>query len=129
MIKNNINIFKYIIVADAGIVVLQKNDIFKTVYPNKMFDYMSCKKPVLMGVDGIARELIEKSNSGYYFEPSNAVDLAKKSKKISFDNDLCLKMGENGFHYIRKYFDREKLSREYIDLINKKMTIKNDSVI
>src|SRR5699024_10947856 len=34
--------------SDICTAVLQKNDTFKTVYPNKVFDYMSCAKPILL---------------------------------------------------------------------------------
>src|SRR5699024_8857552 len=45
--------------SDICTAVLQDIDTFKTVYPNKVFDYMSCKKPIIIGIDGIARELVE----------------------------------------------------------------------
>ena len=55
-------VFKYIMSSDAGISVLKKVDTFKTIYSNKTFDYMSCKIPVLMVIDGISTDLIQAQN-------------------------------------------------------------------
>ena len=33
-------------------------ETFKTIYSNKNFDYMSCKKPILLVIDGVSRELV-----------------------------------------------------------------------
>src|SRR6185503_13608379 len=45
--------------ADVCCAVLRKADVFKTVYPNKVFDYMSAARPVIVAIDGQARELVE----------------------------------------------------------------------
>ena len=39
-------IIKYILASDIGTSVLKKTDTFKTIYSNKTFDYMGCKKPI-----------------------------------------------------------------------------------
>lgn len=64
-------IFEYILMADVGVAVLKKAAIFKTVYSNKTFDYFSCKKPVLMAIDGISRDLVEQAEAGMFAEPEN----------------------------------------------------------
>ncbi len=57
-------VFKYILASEMGASVLKKVDTFKTVYSNKTFDYMSCKKPILMAIDGVSRELVEDAQCG-----------------------------------------------------------------
>ena len=41
-------VFEYILASDMGASVLKDVETFKTVYSNKTFDYMSCKKPILL---------------------------------------------------------------------------------
>ena len=41
--------------SDACLVLLKKTDVFKTVIPTKMLEFMSCSRPVILGVDGQAR--------------------------------------------------------------------------
>ncbi len=51
----------YINAMNVCTAVLMRNDTFKTVYPNKVFDYMSCSRPILIGIDGVARDLVEEA--------------------------------------------------------------------
>jgi glycosyltransferase involved in cell wall biosynthesis len=46
----------YICAADACLVLLKKTDVFKTVIPTKMLEFMSCGLPVILAVDGQARK-------------------------------------------------------------------------
>lgn len=108
---------KYILASDIGISVLKKIEIFKTVYSNKTFDYMACKKPILMAIDGISKELIEISGAGTFVTPEDPIDFANKVKYYLQNKELITSQGENGYHYAKKHFDREKLSRSYLQLI------------
>jgi len=106
-------IFKYILASDVGASVLKKVDTFKTVYSNKTFDYMSCKKPILMAIDGVSRELVEEADAGLYVEPENPNDF--KDKLIFYlDNPQELKRhGENGYIFAKNNFDRTVLAEKY----------------
>ena len=76
---------------------------------------MSCKKPVIMAIDGISRELVEKADCGIYVEPDNTEDLANKIEAYSKNRSIVKKQGENGYAYVKKYFDRKILAMEYIE--------------
>ncbi len=116
-------VFKYILASDMGTSVLKKVDTFKTIYSNKTFDYMSCKKPTLLLIDGVSRELVETANCGVYAEPENIEDIVIKVKWcIENKNDLQ-KMGNNGYHYAKKHFDRKKLADRYLELIDNKVSL------
>lgn len=110
-------VFRYILASDMGTSVLKKVDTFKTVYSNKTFDYFSCKKPVLMAIDGVSRELVEAADAGTFVEPENPADFAQKIRFYLENPDAVKSQGENGYHYAREHFDREKLALQYLDLI------------
>lgn len=112
-------VFEYIIASDVGTSVLKKVDTFKTVYSNKTFDYMACKVPVLMAIDGVSRELVETAQCGFYVEPQNQIDFSEKIKRYLGDTALVKKHGENGYRYAKKYFDREILALKYIEELKK----------
>jgi len=107
-------VLKYIIASDMGTSVLKKADTFKTVYSNKTFDYMSCKKPILMAIDGVSRELIEKADAGVFVEPENPEDFAKKIRIYLKNPELVKSQGENGYRYAKQYFDRTVLAKQYL---------------
>ncbi len=97
-------VFRYILASDMGTSVLKKVDTFKTVYSNKTFDYFSCKKPVLMAIDGVSRALVEQANAGTYVEPENPADFAQKIRFYLHNPELVKSQGENGYHYARRTF-------------------------
>lgn len=108
-------IFNYILASDVGASVLIKNDTFKTIYSNKTFDYMSCKKPVLLAIDGVSREMIEKADAGLFVEPENPADFAEKIRQYLNNPELIKRQGENGYKYARANFDREILAKQYME--------------
>lgn len=110
-------VFKHILSSDLGISVLKKTDIFKTIYSNKTFDYLSCKKPVLMVIDGISRQLIEQADAGLFVEPENPEDFANKVRFYLNNPDLIERQGENGYSYVKNHFDREVLAKKYLNYI------------
>ena len=108
-------VFKYILASDLGTSVLKKTDTFKTIYSNKTFDYMSCRKPILMVIDGVSRELVEAARCGVYAEPENAADIAAKVRTYLGANGQLGKEGTNGYAYARQYFDRSHLAGRYLE--------------
>ncbi len=110
-------VFKYILASEMGASVLKKVDTFKTVYSNKTFDYMSCKVPILMAIDGVSRELVETAKAGVYVEPENASEYNRIIREY-ISNPARLKTeGENGYIYAKQNFDREILAELYINKI------------
>ncbi|MFJ7937156.1 glycosyltransferase family 4 protein [Peribacillus sp. NPDC096622] len=105
--------------SDICTAVLKKVDTFKTVYPNKVFDYMSCAKPILIGIDGIARKLVEESESGYYVDPENPKEFKEKVMELYHNKQLQTKLGENGLAFVRENFSRESLAEKYANEIKK----------
>jgi len=111
-------VFRYILASEMGASVLKKVDTFKTVYSNKTFDYMSCKKPVLMAIDGISRKLVEDSGAGSYVEPENTAEYNRVIRIYLNDPERLLREGESGYKFARCNFDREVLAGKYIGYIS-----------
>ncbi|HSM25739.1 MAG TPA: glycosyltransferase family 4 protein, partial [Anaerolineaceae bacterium] len=47
--------------ADVCLAILQDIPMFRTTYPNKVFDYMSAGKATILVIDGVIRRVIEES--------------------------------------------------------------------
>jgi glycosyltransferase involved in cell wall biosynthesis len=115
------DVFKYILASDMGASVLKNVDTFKTVYSNKTFDYMSCKKPILMAIDGVSRKLVEEADAGVFVEPENPQDFALKIRHYLADATKGILQGEKGYIYAKQNFDRIILANKYLDLIQNKI--------
>jgi glycosyltransferase involved in cell wall biosynthesis len=112
-------VMHYINASDVCMAILKKSDTFKTVYPNKVFDYMACRKPVLVTIDGITRDLIEQARCGYFSEPGNITEFKQTVLKMaSLSASEKAQLGERGYVYVRKHFDRSHLAGKYLSLIS-----------
>ena len=107
----------YIAASDVCLVLLKKSDIFKTVIPTKMLEFMSCGRPVVLGVDGQARKIIEDAGAGIFIRPESASDLTAALIQLYKDPRLRLELGRNGRIYILQHFSRQESARTYLRLL------------
>lgn len=110
-------VFRYILASEMGASVLKRVDTFKTVYSNKTFDYMSCKKPILMAIDGVSRELVEAAGAGVYVEPENTEEYNRIIRQYLENPQLLKEEGESGYRFAQQNFDREVLANKYLQHI------------
>ena len=60
-----------------------------------------------MGISGVSKDLILESKSGIYVEPENIDSIADGILKLSkMSNDELSLMGNNGYLYAKKNFNR-----------------------
>src|SRR5690606_34873628 len=71
-------VMEYISILDVGLVNLKKSDTFKSVIPSKIFELSAMYKPILIGVEGEAKNLIEHYGIGIAFLPENKSDFFEK---------------------------------------------------
>ena len=112
----------YLNAADVSVIVLKRIDTFKTVYPNKMFDSMSAATPIVLAIDGVARELVvDQARCGTYVEPENADQIVQALRTYRAEPALLKEHGENGLRFVREHYDRRELARTYLDLIEQEV--------
>ena len=105
--------------ADACVAILKPIDMYKTTYPNKVFDYMASGTPVLLAIDGVIRKVIEDANSGLFIRPGNPQDLAQGIMDLYQNPELAKQMGKSGKEYVKEHFNRNNFSEEFCTLIEK----------
>jgi glycosyltransferase involved in cell wall biosynthesis len=104
-------------ITDVSLVLLKKSDLFKTVIPSKIFESMAMEKPVVIGVEGESREIIEAANAGVGIEPQNAAELAAVIEDLCNNATQVTELGANGRRYVAEHFDRTVLARRYENLL------------
>jgi glycosyltransferase involved in cell wall biosynthesis len=92
--------------ADVCLAILLDIPMFRTTYPNKVFDYMAAGRPTLLVIDGVARELIEASDGGVFINPGDDELLARTILELSRDDRRLKEMGSNARGYLVKHLDR-----------------------
>ncbi len=96
--------------ADACIAILKPVEMYKTVYPNKVFDYMAAGRAVILAIEGVIREVVTAAEGGLPVPPGDAAALAEAIRTLAGDRALCRRLGVNGRRYIEAHFDRAALA-------------------
>jgi glycosyltransferase involved in cell wall biosynthesis len=109
----------FISAADAALVLLKKTELFKTVIPTKMLEFMSCARPVILGVDGQAREIVERAQAGIFVEPGNSQALTDAVLRLRADRRLRETLGQNGRRHIVDRYSRQRTAAAYIAVLDK----------
>ena len=108
--------------SDACLVLLKKTEVFKTVIPTKMLEFMSCARPVILGVDGQARQILEEAGAGLFIEPENAADLVQAILRLSDNPQLGANLGQKGREYILRHLSRQRTAADYIRILDRLVT-------
>jgi glycosyltransferase involved in cell wall biosynthesis len=102
---------------DASLILLKRSDTFKTVYPSKMSEAMAMQCPVILGVEGEAREVMEAAGAGIAITPESAEELAAAVRKLAADPALCAAFGRAGRAYADQNLDRAKVAARFLALL------------
>ena len=102
---------------DASLILLKRSDTFKKVLPSKMAQAMATQCPIVLGVEGEARALLEDARAGIAIEPENARQLADAMLKLADDPALAASFGRAGREFATVNFDRAKVAARYLDLL------------
>lgn len=115
----------YLSSADALLVHLKKDPLFTITIPSKTQAYMAVGKPLLMGVDGDAADLVAHSGCGHIAQSQNPEALVEAVEKLMnatpaelntmsekgrdfYRANLSLRKGVDGFAVIFKRLARKR---------------------
>ena len=101
-----------------SLVHLKRNDVFRSVIPTKLLEAMAMKKPVVLGVQGTASDILQMAKAGISVEPENSQEIANAILKLVCNPEQAEAAALNGREYVVKQFDRQKMAIRYIDLFN-----------
>jgi len=110
---------RWIAESSACAVLLRRNDVFRTVVPSKILEIMAVGRPILLGVEGEARALLERAGAGVAIEPQNAAHLAAAIRALAGDRERCRQLAENGRRFAAREFPREKLAERYLQILGR----------
>jgi len=103
--------------ADACIAILKPIEMYRTVYPNKVFDYMAAGRPVVLAIDGVIRDVVEQAGAGIPVPPGDAPALAEAIRSLAADPQKARRMGLAGRHCVESRFDRALLASQLAEVM------------
>lgn len=104
---------RYLSITDAALVPLKKSDTFKSVIPSKIFECAAMEKPILLGVDGEARAIVEEYGAGLFFTPEDSDCFIRATTRLASDAALRDEL-RAGCRSLAKAYDRDRLARDML---------------
>ena len=103
---------------DAFFVHLKDIDMFKKTIPSKVFEYVATGKPVVYGLKGVARAIMEElQGKQFRFEPSNPNSLKVALTELFHALKENNYRNEKGITLLKKKYLRSKLSENFSKII------------
>lgn len=109
----------YIAASSVCISPLHRNIHHDTTYANKIFQYMSLGKPLLVSDATAQKSIIEKARSGMIHIEKDSEDFSEKVIELFSDEKLRKQLGEQGKKFIENEFSWEQTSKNLVHLYNK----------
>ena len=109
----------YLAAADVCLVPLRRSEVFKTAIPSKMFEAMAAAKPVILGVEGEAKEILEDARAGLAVPPEDADALAAAILRLKHDPALARELGWNGRRVALEKYSRRGQATGYAELLRR----------
>jgi len=105
--------------SDACVATLKDIAMFRTTYPNKVFDYMAAARPTVLAIDGVIRRVIETARAGVFVPPGDDRALANAVLSLNADRGLAAEMGRNARAYVVEHFDRREQANDFVALLRR----------
>lgn len=95
--------------ADALLVHLQDSPLFRITVPSKTQAYLAAGKPIIMGVQGDAADLVTRAGAGVLCKPGDALDIAAGIQRLyALSEDARRRMGDAGAAFYKKELSMER---------------------
>jgi glycosyltransferase involved in cell wall biosynthesis len=112
---------KYYSISDVMLVPLRNIPLFKHVIPSKIFEIMAMELPLILSVEGEAKEIIRRANSGLLVKPEDPISLKEAIMYLKNNEKQRKKLGSNGRIFVENEFNREILAKKYLEILYNKL--------
>lgn len=105
--------------SDACLATLKNIPMFRTTYPNKVFDYMAAGRPTLLAIDGVIRDVLEAANGGIFVQPGSNIALAEAIQTLKRNPEIRRQMGLAARCYVKRHFNRRAQAEAFRKLLQR----------
>jgi glycosyltransferase involved in cell wall biosynthesis len=103
---------------DVAYVGLKREPLFKFgISPNKIFDYMFCRVPIIMAIDS-GNDLVSEAQCGESVPSCKEHDVAAALQRLlSLSPEKRRELGQNGYDFVSIHHSYDKIAQKYLDRI------------
>ncbi len=103
--------------ADVCIAVLKPIELYRTTYPNKVFDYMAAGKAVVLAIGGVVSDVVKGEKAGIAVTPGDPAAMANAIRYLADNPALACEMGAAGRKAIEQRYNRNTFSHQFSRII------------
>ncbi len=107
----------FLAASNVCLATLQDIPMFRTTYPNKVFDYMAAGRPIVLAIDGVIREVVEAAEGGVFVPPGDELRLAEALTQLSKNPVRCEAMGSRARSYVVAHFNRQQHAEDFLQVL------------
>jgi glycosyltransferase involved in cell wall biosynthesis len=106
----------HIACCDVLLVPLKRTGTLNDTMPSKIFEIASMERPMIVGAEGIAADLVVNHRAGLAIEPENLQALIGAIERLRHEPELSLSM-QTGCRALADDFSRDKFAAQMLDEI------------
>lgn len=110
-------VFSYLKSADALFIHLQDSDVLRLTIPSKVFDYMLADRPLLTGIYGEGKDIIESVEGNFTFKSGNKEDLKQMMSRM--DQSISKNPFPSNAVKVKETYSRKNQSKKLNRLLKK----------
>lgn len=97
---------------------LQKQSLFRFgISPNKMFDYMMAKKPIIQAIEA-GNNIVREAKCGIDVEPDNKDEVVKAICRLQeMPEEQRKQLGENGYEFVFQNHTYSVLGQKFLNIM------------
>jgi glycosyltransferase involved in cell wall biosynthesis len=104
--------------ADVFLLPNRKGEFFSGNLPNKLFDFLASDKPIIVAGSGETAAVINSAGCGRVVDAEDGIAMAAAMRELEkLPDDARAKIGQAGKMYVTEHYDRETLSRKFLNII------------
>ncbi len=108
----------FLAAADACLAPLRRREVFKTAIPIKIFEAMAVARPVILGVEGEAKDILLDARAGVAVAPEDPQALRQAILELRANAWLCRELGANGRRAVLQKYSRRNQASAYLNLLS-----------
>ena len=105
--------------SDACLVHLRGCELFGSVIPSKIFETMAMGRPIIMGVKGEARDIVEAAGAGLAMEPDSAESLVGCVTRLADNRALLSELGTSARTLVDEHYNRDVLAARMLEIVQR----------
>lgn len=100
---------------NIGIAPYKKSDNFELNAPNKFGEYLSARLPILVSIDGVMNEFLNKYCAGEKY--NSGLDLAQKIENLYLNPEITAKLSQGAYKLYEDHFNSDTVYTEFMNYL------------